>query len=112
MSILTVGPGEQYLTIHDAVNAANSGDTINVDAGTYNNDFTFIGKSLTLQAVNGRVLMTAEQSPPDGKAIITEGILGSSINVVINGFDISGATVGDNNGAAIRYEGGDLILND
>ena len=48
-------------------------------------------------------------SPPNGKAIITEG--GAGIAVTINGFDISGAPVPDNNGAAIRYEGGSLTLN-
>jgi hypothetical protein len=32
------------------------------------------------------------------------------ISVTINGFDISGVAVGDGNGAAIRYEGGNLSL--
>src|SRR4051812_48272752 len=41
--------------------------------------------------------------------MITEGAAG--INVTVNGFDISGVTVGDLNGAAIRYEGGNLTLN-
>jgi hypothetical protein len=49
--------------------------------------------------------MTEDQSPPDGKAMITE-----SGNVAINGFDISGVTVGDSNGAAVRYQGGNLSL--
>ena len=47
--------------------------------------------------------------PPNGKAIIDEG--GAGITVTINGFDISGAAVPDGNGAAIRYEGGSLTLN-
>ena len=33
------------------------------------------------------------------------------INVTINGFDISGRQVTDGNGAAVRYEGGSLTLN-
>ena len=86
-----------------------SGDTINVQAGTYTNDFVTAFKSITLQAVGGVVKMVATVAPPNGKAIIDEG--GSGVNVTINGFDISGAAVADGNGAAIRYEGGNLTLN-
>ncbi len=109
MATITVGPGEQYSTISAAAAAANSGDTINVDAGTYTNDFPTISQSLTLQAVGGTVHMNATQDPPNGKAIIDEG--GSGVNVTINGFDLSGAQVPDGNGAGIRYEGGSLTLN-
>jgi hypothetical protein len=52
--------------------------------------------------------MTTDTSPPDGKAMITEGQPG--LSVAINGFDISGVAVGDSNGAAVRYEGGALSL--
>jgi hypothetical protein len=52
--------------------------------------------------------MTEDQSPPNGKAMITEGQPG--VSVTINGFDISGVSVPDGNGAAIRYEGGNLTL--
>ena len=89
--------------------AAKSGDTINVQAGTYTNDFVTAFKSITLQAVGGVVKMVATVAPPNGKAIIDEG--GSGVNVTINGFDISGAKVADGNGAAVRYEGGSLTLN-
>ena len=108
MTTLTVGPGQQYGTIADAVAASGSGDTIDVAAGTYTNDFFYIGHSLTLQAVGGEAAIVATAEPPDGKAVITEGVPGA--NVVINGFDISGARVDDGNGAAIRYEGGALSL--
>ena len=108
MAVLTVGPGQQFGTIADAVAASSSGDTIDVQAGTYFNDFFYIGHSLTLQAVGGEAQIIATENAPNGKAIITEGVPGAS--VVINGFDISGASVGDANGAAIRYEGGSLSL--
>ena len=111
MATLTVGSGQQYPTIAAAVAAAQSGDTINVQAGTYTNDFIIDNdKDLTLQAVGGPVKLVATVNAPDGKAIITEGYRGA--NLTINGFDISGAKVADGNGAAIRYEGGKLILND
>ena len=111
MTILTVVPGQQFTTIHEAVDAAAAGDTIDVQGGpaiTYTNDFISIGKSLTLQAVGGEVQMVETQSPGNGKAMIVEGVSGA--NVAIHGFDISGVSVPDSNGAAIRYEGGNLSL--
>ena len=104
---MTVTPGE---SIQSAIDNAVSGDTVDVQAGTYTNQFLSIQKSITLQAVGGRVVMNETTSPPNGKAMIVEGVAGT--NIAINGFDISGVSVGDNNGAAIRYEGGNLSLTD
>jgi hypothetical protein len=95
-------------SIQAAIDAASSGDSIDVQAGTYNDQFLSIEKSVTLQAVGGTVVMTTDTSPPNGKAMITEGQPG--LSVAINGFDISGVAVGDHNGAAVRYEGGALSL--
>jgi hypothetical protein len=108
LTVLTVGPGRQYATIAGAVAASQSGDTIEVDAGIYTNDFTHIDHSLTLRAVDGMVTMEATISPPDGKAILTEG--GAGIDVKIDGFAFTGAVVPDGNGAGIRYEGGSLTI--
>jgi Ca-dependent carbohydrate-binding module xylan-binding len=111
MAILTVGTsGQQFSTIEAAVTAASPGDTIQVQAGTYTDDFLGIYKNLTLQAVGGMVQMVETQDPPNGKAMIDEG--GSGVSVNISGFDVSGVAVGDDNGAAIRYEGGNLSLSD
>jgi len=108
MTVLRVGQGQAFATIASAVNAAASGDTIDVAAGTYTNDFTYIGKSLTLQAVGGMARMVETVSPPNGKAMIVSGVKGAAITIA--GFDISGVAVADKNGAAIRYEGGALTL--
>jgi hypothetical protein len=109
MATLSVGPGQRYATIDAAVDASGAGDTIAVQAGTYTNDWLNITHDLTLTAVGGMVVMNSANGaqPPDGKAMITE-----SGTVSITGFDISGVTVPDNNGAAIRYQGGDLTLVD
>jgi hypothetical protein len=105
MATLSVGSGQTYATIAAAVDASASGDTITVQAGTYTNDFLQIDHDLNLVAVGGWVKMIATAQPPDGKAMITE-----SGTVSISGFDISGVTVPDQNGAAIRYQGGNLTL--
>jgi hypothetical protein len=103
---LTVGPGQQYSTIADAINASQNGDTINVQAGTYVNDYATINTDITLQGIGGQVNMVSTGLIPNGKAIlITNG------NDTINNFSFSGAQVNDGNGAGIRYEGGNLTLN-
>jgi len=108
MTTLTVGSGEQYSTIAAAVAASRTGDTVNVDAGTYTGDVLNISHSLTLQAVGGTVKLVGTAQPANGKGLVDEG--GAGANVAITGFDISGATVKDMNGAGIRYEGGTLTL--
>ena len=108
MATLTVGSDEQYSTISSAVAASHGGDTIKVDAGTYTNDVLNISHSLTLQAVGGTVKLVGTAQPANGKGLIDAG--GAGVDVAISGFDISGATVPDRNGAGIRYEGGTLTL--
>jgi hypothetical protein len=109
MAILTVGSASQYKTISAAVLSSQSGDTINVSSGTYTNDFLNINHSLNLVALGGVVNLVATVQPPNGKGYIDEG--GAGVSVGITGFDISGVTVADQNGAAVRYEGGTLTLN-
>ncbi|MDB5446641.1 MAG: putative calcium-binding protein, partial [Phenylobacterium sp.] len=42
MATLTVGQGQQYATISAAVAASHDGDLLQVQAGTYTNDFAEI----------------------------------------------------------------------
>jgi len=106
MATLSVDSGKPYSTIAAAVAAAQNGDTIEVQAGTYVNDYTSISKNITLQGVGGMVSVISTGLIPNGKAIfITSG------NITINNFEFSGAKVSDGNGAGIRYEGGNLTLN-
>jgi len=104
--ILTVGPGQQFSTIAAAINSSQNGDTINVQAGTYINDYATINTDVTLQGIGGQVHIVSTGLIPNGKAIlITNG------NDTINNFSFSGAQVADANGAGIRYQAGNLILN-
>jgi Bacterial Ig-like domain/Bacterial Ig domain len=106
MAILTVGSGKQFSTIVAAVAAAQNGDTINVDAGTYTNQWVHIFTNITLQGVGGMVNLVSTGLIPNGKGIfITDG------NITINNFTFSGALVADYNGAGIRQQTGNLVLN-
>ena len=107
MSILTVGSGQQYGTLKAAVAAAKPGDTIQVQAGTYTNDFAYIDKALTIQGVGGMAHFKATVPPTNGKGILT-----TNADVVLENIELSGAKVADRNGAGVRVEGGTLTLVD
>src|SRR5579883_761567 len=105
MATLTVGSGQQFSTLSAAISASHNGDTILVQAGTYTNDFATITTDVTIEGVGGMVDLVATQSPPNGKAILT-----TDANVTIENVTFSGASVPDGNGAGIRYETGNLVL--
>ncbi len=105
---LMVGPGQTYTTIAAAIAASQDGDTIEVQAGTYINDFSEISTRIALIAVGGRVTMKARGIVPNGK-----GILITDTDVSITGFTFEGAHIpaGEGqNGAGIRYQGGNLSV--
>jgi hypothetical protein len=105
MATLTVGQGQQYATISAAVNASHDGDVLQVQAGTYTNDFATINTKITLQGVGGMVHMVASGDIPNDK-----GILIVNTDATIDHFEFSGATGSSNNAAGIRYQGGALTL--
>ena len=65
-----------------------------------------ISKNITLQGVGGMVTMVSTGLIPNGKAIFI-----TRRQYHDQQFEFSGAKVADRNGAGIRYEGGNLILN-
>src|SRR4051795_12123504 len=103
MSILTVGAGKQFSSISAAIAASHDGDTIQVQAGTYTNDFATITTKISLVGVGGMVKMVATVPPPNGKAILV-----TQNSVSIDHFEFTGAKVADENGAGIRQEAGNL----
>ncbi|MGZ4918099.1 MAG: right-handed parallel beta-helix repeat-containing protein [Halobacteriota archaeon] len=82
---LTVGPSGQYKTITDAVNAAQPGDTITLDPGTYVENVT-ITKPLTLRG-EGSSATTMRAANPGQDVIRLQGT-----GIRIEGMKISGAT--------------------
>ena len=105
MTILTVGAGQAYSTIAAAVAASQDGDTVQVQAGTYVNDFATINTRILIEGVGGMVNLVATVPPPDGKAYFT-----TNTDVSLDHLEFSGVAVADNNGAGIRYQGGNLTV--
>lgn len=106
MTTITVGQGQQYETIAQAVSASQDGDVIQVQAGTYTDDFATINTDITLEGVGGMVKMVATGDIPNEK-----GILVTNGDVTVSNFEFSGAQVSSGNGAGIRYEDGNLTVN-
>ena len=105
MATLTVGSGQQYSRIADAIAASSDGDVVAVQAGTYVDDFATIYHKITLQGIGGMVHMVGTTGIPNGKAILV-----TDNDVTIDHFEFSGARVRDENGAGIRYEAGNLTI--
>ena len=105
MATLTVGQGQQFATIGAAVAASRDGDVLQVQAGTYTNDFATINTKITLQGVGGMVHMVGAGDIPNDK-----GILVTNTDVKIDHFEFSGAEGGSGNAAGIRYQAGNLTV--
>jgi len=89
-AVLTVGPGEMYTVIQDAVDAAAPGDTIQVRAGTYVEDIEISTNDLTLFSVDGSGLAVIEGAggSPDVIGIQT------GFGITIDGFTILPGSAG------------------
>jgi hypothetical protein len=115
MTILTVGAGEEYSTLAAAVAASQNGDVIQVQAGTYTNDFSTISTSITIEGIGGMVNLVATEPPPNEKGILVIGTETSSPTVTLDNIEFSGAAISageGGNGAGVRYQAGNLTIND
>ncbi|MAT94036.1 MAG: hypothetical protein CME59_15720 [Halioglobus sp.] len=106
-ALLQVGPGKPYQTPSHAAQHARDGDTIEIDAGTYHNDFTHWRQdNLTIRGVGGMAHLHGDTLIHNGKGIwVIDGD-----NTLIENVEFSGARVRSTNGAGIRHQGGDLTL--
>src|ERR1700733_5896621 len=117
MATLTVGAGSgfEFSTLASAVAASQDGDVIQVQAGTYTNDFAAITTSITIEGVGGMVNLVATAQPLQEKGILIIGVDGTTgPDVTLNNISFSGAAISDadgGNGAGIRYQSGNLTLN-
>ena len=105
MAELWVGAKRAYGHLKDAIAASKDGDTIYVEAGTYQNDFSIIKTDIRIIGVGGTAKLKATVAPDNGKAILV-----TKANVTIENLEFSGSQVKDGNGAGIRYSGGELTV--
>ncbi|MDR3538594.1 MAG: right-handed parallel beta-helix repeat-containing protein [Acetobacteraceae bacterium] len=108
--VLTMGAGQAYTTLADAVNAASAGDTIDVLAGTYVDQVATIDKPLTIQGVGGTPVFTQTAGT---ELANQKGFLVIDADATISNLAFSGAAVSEgsgSNGAGIRYEAGTLVV--
>jgi hypothetical protein len=106
-SVLRVGPGRPLAMPSEAARKARDGDTIEIDAGTYDGDVAVWRQNgLTIRGVGGRAHVRAQGQDAEGKAIwVIKGT-----NTTVESIEFSGARVRDRNGAGIRQEGTGLTV--
>lgn len=86
--------GCTYNTIQSAVNAASSGDTISISAGTYTENVTISGKYVTLDGAGSGAGDTIIESASAGTNVLTIQAGGASENArqVVQNLRITGAS--------------------
>jgi hypothetical protein len=108
--VLHVGPGQRYRKPCQAIAAARPRDEIEIDARgnrLYRGDVcTWSTNHLTIVGVHGRAHIDAAGQNSEGKAIWV--IAGN--DTTIDNIEFSGARVPDQNGAGIRQEGANLLV--
>ncbi len=102
-----VGAKRQLRYPSDAAKVAKDGDTVEIDAGIYLNDYaTWNQSDIRIRGLGGMAHLKSNGLIPNGKAI---WILNGD-NILIEHVEFSGAAVRHTNGAGIRHQGGDLTL--
>lgn len=107
---LSVGPSGAYATPCTAIAAASPGDRIEVDAaGDYAGDScAWSTDNLTIAGVNGRPVLDGTGAPmAEQKGIFVV----HAPTATIENLEFRGASVPDANGAGIRHQGTDLVVN-
>src|ERR1700722_1106221 len=94
-----------YATLSDAINQSNAGDTINVTTGAYSEGFPKIFHDLTIQGTFGLAQLTPVGQPANGEAALVQ----DTANLTLADLEISGVTVPADNGAAVRFETGNVL---
>jgi len=103
--VIEVGAQRTVKTLSAASLMAKDRDIIEVDGGDYLGDVAvWTQNDLTLRAKNGRARLIAQGASAESKGIWV--IRGGKVTV--EGFDFVGAAVSDRNGAGIRFEKGNL----
>ncbi len=102
---LMVGPGQAYRLPSLAAAAAQNGDTVSIAAGTYTDCAVWNASNLTIAGA-GMGTTTIGSKDCVGKGVFV--IYGS--NVTVRDLALTHASVPDQNGAGIRAEGTNLVV--
>jgi len=102
-----VGPERTLKTPSEAARRARPGDVVEIDAGTYHNDYAVWQRdNITIRGLGAGVHLKSRGLIANGKAIwVVKGR-----NITIENIEFSGARVAHGNGAGIRQNGGSLLL--
>lgn len=104
-----VGPDRDYKTPSAVADLVGDGDVVLIDAATYSCDAGVIwyADRLTLKGVGGRPRLDAENCDiPGGKGIWNP----AGTDLLVDNIEFSGASVSDENGAGIRFEGRGRVI--
>jgi len=98
----TITVPDDYQKIQEAINAANQGDTIFVKAGTYNEDYVALNKSISLVGDNQKSLIYYHSSL---------GFVVTANEVHLTGFTITNIEAGQGHAIDIANSSGCIIEN-
>jgi parallel beta-helix repeat protein len=96
----TITVPDDYETIQEAINAANSGDTIAVKAGTYNEEWVSVEKSVSVIGDNQKSVVKYHSSL---------GFVVTADNVHIDGFTVTGSEAVQGYGISVSGAKGCVI---
>ena len=103
-AVLEAGAGKPFAKPSDAIAKAHDGDTVRVAAGTYEDCASIRQNRFIIEGDGGEVVMKNKTCA--GKAILVI----DGTKVTVRGLTLSNARVADKNGAGIRAEGGELLV--
>ncbi|MEJ2126009.1 MAG: NosD domain-containing protein [Candidatus Bathyarchaeota archaeon] len=98
----TITVPDDYETIQEAIDLANNGDTIAVTAGTYNEEWVSVNKSVSVIGDNQKTVLHYHSSL---------GFVVTADNVHIDGFTVTGSEATQGYGISISGAKGCVITN-
>jgi len=102
-------PSGAYLTIQDAIDAAVTGDEIEVAAGTYNEAINFKGKAIRLYSADGRDATTIDATGLNASVVTCNNDEGAT--TIMEGFTITGGNSGVRGGGMYNFNSSPTVTN-